>query len=557
MQPDFNRLDAGRLSLIENHIRELEDLGIVSKHNGHQRLLRFLVDETLAGRGSALNAYAVGVDGLGKGENFDPAADSSLRVAMHTVRTALKNYYAGRPEAPVQIDLPRGSYRVNFSFAYAPAEKTQSPSPPSPRDDMASERAARRNWKLMGAGVIGIFLIVVIGAWAHQHYMMAAYCADARPIVKVAVNGGIGAARFKGAVEEYLAYYPITALNDNGAQPCADIPQYDLQLAAVSTNPSQEGESDDYTLRMVDRFNNKLLWARTYEAQQNPYYPPHKLIAAQVAYDVGHGTGIVANNALARPWGEEEAEKRFRCLVETHRYFSSGEAEALDGVLQCTGRYWQTSRMADLVVFYAALQYDVAGMAGVTKQEELTAMDDARRALDRAVSLSPNDKEVVVVKLKLARTATPVNVAVAADTVKQIDSYLPLEPHALNQAAITQSAFLGDFDGGYSYSRRASLITMNEPQVFTGELYYYVAREDWKSTEKFIYSVAGWEFPKEQILTLCISEKNGLVQFVEPSRAMLEKFGIETEADLLKGIDQQFPAPQMRTALRNCLNIIA
>ena len=78
-------------------------------------ILRYLVDETLAGNGDALKAYSIGVDALGRRSDFDPAADSIVRAQLHRLRTKLLSYYAqeGKDDA-IRIEIPLGHYRPKF-----------------------------------------------------------------------------------------------------------------------------------------------------------------------------------------------------------------------------------------------------------------------------------------------------------------------------------------------------------------------------------------------------------------------------------------------------------
>jgi hypothetical protein len=73
--------------------------------------LRFVVEETLAGRANRIKGYSVAVVALGRSENFDPQSDPIVRVEACRLRRALERYYAGlgRDDEFV-IDLPRGSY---------------------------------------------------------------------------------------------------------------------------------------------------------------------------------------------------------------------------------------------------------------------------------------------------------------------------------------------------------------------------------------------------------------------------------------------------------------
>ena len=80
-----------------------------------RRLLQFVVEETLAGRGEELKEYSLGVAVLGKDQSFDPKADPIVRVQMRRLREHLARYYAadGR-HAPLIIDIPKGTYMPAF-----------------------------------------------------------------------------------------------------------------------------------------------------------------------------------------------------------------------------------------------------------------------------------------------------------------------------------------------------------------------------------------------------------------------------------------------------------
>jgi TolB-like protein/Flp pilus assembly protein TadD len=80
-----------------------------------QRLIRFIVEETRAGRGARLKEYVLGVEVFGRPADFDPRIDSIVRVEARRLRAALHAYYSeeGRSDAVV-IDLAKGSYAPTF-----------------------------------------------------------------------------------------------------------------------------------------------------------------------------------------------------------------------------------------------------------------------------------------------------------------------------------------------------------------------------------------------------------------------------------------------------------
>src|SRR5262245_51072920 len=64
-----------------------------------KRFLRFIVTETIAGRGDQLKEYVIGVQVFDKETSFDPRADPIVRVQARRLRARLVRYYReeGRP----------------------------------------------------------------------------------------------------------------------------------------------------------------------------------------------------------------------------------------------------------------------------------------------------------------------------------------------------------------------------------------------------------------------------------------------------------------------------
>lgn len=115
-----------------------------------QRLLRFIVEETLTTGGKDLKEYNLGVSVFKRGEDFDPRTDSIVRVQMGVLRKKLASYYetAGRND-PVTIEIPRGHYSARFQLRSA---ETPAPLPPP-----------RRPWSRdLALAVLGLLLGLVL-----------------------------------------------------------------------------------------------------------------------------------------------------------------------------------------------------------------------------------------------------------------------------------------------------------------------------------------------------------------------------------------------------------
>src|SRR3989442_1488019 len=106
---------AARSSLIEAHVEKVLCSSIFKTADSLRELLRFTVQETMAGRGGELKEYLLAVTVLGKGDSFDPKADSIVRAQMRRLREHLRQYYAteGRHD-PILIDIPKGTYMPTF-----------------------------------------------------------------------------------------------------------------------------------------------------------------------------------------------------------------------------------------------------------------------------------------------------------------------------------------------------------------------------------------------------------------------------------------------------------
>ena len=81
------------------------------------KLLRHVVEKTLAGETDQLKEYAVGIEVFERDERYDPRLDSIVRVEAGRLRTRLDEYYnAEGSSSPIRIALPRGGYSAVFEI---------------------------------------------------------------------------------------------------------------------------------------------------------------------------------------------------------------------------------------------------------------------------------------------------------------------------------------------------------------------------------------------------------------------------------------------------------
>lgn len=87
-----------------------------------KRFARFIVEETIAGRGAELKEYVIGVQVFGRPESFDPRTDPIVRVQARRLRARLERYYRDEGiDDEVVVDLPKGGYAPTFRSREATA----------------------------------------------------------------------------------------------------------------------------------------------------------------------------------------------------------------------------------------------------------------------------------------------------------------------------------------------------------------------------------------------------------------------------------------------------
>jgi hypothetical protein len=81
------------------------------------RFLRYVVEETAAGRGGAIKEYTLGLNVFDRGDEFNPRLDPIVRVQARNLRARLDKYYETQgADDPIRIELPKGTYVPLFHF---------------------------------------------------------------------------------------------------------------------------------------------------------------------------------------------------------------------------------------------------------------------------------------------------------------------------------------------------------------------------------------------------------------------------------------------------------
>jgi TolB-like protein len=260
------------------------------------RLLRYVVDKTLAGESNQLKEYAVGVEVFDRDEHYDPRLDSIVRVEAGRLRTRLDEYYNGEgASSAIRIALPRGGYAATFS----PANPGAAPGPAAASLD-ASENTApapsqRRSTSVLLAAAL---LLAVAGMVVWLASRDRSPGPDLRPTAAVLP---IEANMIGGDNDNYSAQFTEALTSELARLGTVSVASYtsSMQFAgrrpamrevssALKSNYIVEASVDDeasevlVVARIVDATTDRKMWVSDYRGARDDV----RGIAQRIAFDV-------------------------------------------------------------------------------------------------------------------------------------------------------------------------------------------------------------------------------------------------------------------------------
>jgi TolB-like protein/Tfp pilus assembly protein PilF len=283
------------------------------------RLLRFSVDETLAGRGDRLKEYVLGVEVCGRPATYDPRMDPIVRVQTRELRRRLHEYYetAGRHD-PVVIELPKGRYIATFDYADSQASAAPHEShlarPDNPTPLIRPALAT-------GAAAI-VLAIVWIGFGAFRPFIEQNGTArPARPSIAVLPFAMVGDEPDDNYLGDGMTEEIMTAAANvqglrvlgrtsvfrfSGASKNEREIARQLKVdAIVSGSVRREGTRLRIAARLVQASDGAILWSETFDGERSELFFVQeriaRAIAAALSVRLGRETDRHASGATSDP----------------------------------------------------------------------------------------------------------------------------------------------------------------------------------------------------------------------------------------------------------------
>jgi len=470
--------------------------------------LRFVVEETLAGRANTLKGYTVAIAVFRRDETFDSQSDPVVRLEARRLRRDLDCYYvdAGSRD-PVRISIPKGSYVPHFERSatapglsgnatdrdapveqddpdvddgpteqHRPQESHPADSGPGLGAKTASVIVANRRVLEVAALILTIAVTSLV-SWSVM-----------RPEAPVPDTGGPAIA--------VLPFEPRDATEDSrylaagiGEELIGDLmrfPGFRLYTSAIGNAETRDATAaelserlgisyivqgsvrrDDedirVTARLFDAASGRVLWSQEYD---RPYTPEALMgmetdIAGEIATALGQPYGIVNTDLSRRLATSPSAMPSYICVQRAYHYRRTFLRADFEPVLSCLEETVKRDPgYSDAWAMLGWLHLD-AGRFEFFRPEALDEQyDRALEAASRAVSLAPDNTTALKALAsihhyrgdydkgeQMARRAVDLN---------------PHDPDALVQLG-WRLAICGRFDEGIPLVQRAIDRTANPP----------------------------------------------------------------------------------------------
>ncbi len=338
-----------------------------------RRLLRHIVEKSVAGDRENLKEYSIGLDVFARDPSFDPKTDSIVRSAARQLRLKLGEYYQseGRDET-VRIELPKGSYVAELIV--------ESKAAPAPR------KAANR---YLAATAAAMTFVAVATAWGYMTFrhrgpktIAVLPFTDQSPAkdleyVSVNLHDGLTSALVGTKGIQVMARASAASLKKDPVEAARTA----RSQAVITGSVAAQGDQLQIIVSLVDGGSGKYLWSQTFTSAANGLGEVERSAALAVAGALGVSADVPAP-ALPRNAQALDLYLRASSMSKTRR---------ADRMRAASPLFEQMIALApDFAPGYAAAatNYLVANANGIMSWESAgpRGMDLARKALQ----LDPN-----------------------------------------------------------------------------------------------------------------------------------------------------------------------
>jgi TolB-like protein/Tfp pilus assembly protein PilF len=442
-------------------------------------MLRYVVEETLAGRSDGIKGYTIGVNVFGRGDGFDPNADPVVRLEARRLRHDLDSYYVaqGRDD-PLRVLIPTGQYVPEFVRQdLTPASEVSTATRAEAAIATGGAPPSRR-WIWPLGTTMAVVLALGVGFWAMQRPGSGAPIPSKHPGLVVLPFETLSA---RGDEHVLAASISSRILSDLSRFP--DIGIFSAQAGFAqnpSTDPLELGNrmgvsfvlagdvrSDSSTLsigvRLIDASTGEIIWAEAYDRPSDPDNPSRieNEIAADIASALGQPYGVIrttlTGNLVNAP---PQSESSYECVLRAYHFRRSYATALFQPVMSCMKA--AVEKDPDYAEAWSMLgfMYYISESIGFPRADPGDGFAAAEEAALQALDLEPDN--VMALKVLSAIRFYQGKYDESERYVREALAINPHDPDTLYQAG-WRTAIRGNFDEGIPMLEEAVRRTINPP----------------------------------------------------------------------------------------------
>jgi TolB-like protein len=375
-----------------------------------QEMLRFIVDETLAGRGDRLKGVTVAISVFGRDETFDQQSDPIVRLEARRLRSDLDSYYVDAGiQDPVRITIPKGGYVPHFEWQHQEALAPTGDPAVTSSTGAGNEITSRRGRLILATALLAIGGLVAITAVFGLRGAEPVSTTARTPAIIVLPFDAFGdnenieliASGVTGELISNLMLFKdfrVFSANASFRQVAGTDPEIlrrelGAAFAVIGVMQSQGGRIY-LRARLVDTETGEVRWSGSYDQplDAGDLLGAQHDLAVAISTELGEPYGAV-NQAIGQRMARERSPTMpsYTCILRAYDYRQNFDEALYAPAMAClTETVMRDPDYADAWAMLGWLHLDAVRMRIAPEADRLAEMAAALDAAEHAVDLDPD-----------------------------------------------------------------------------------------------------------------------------------------------------------------------
>lgn len=249
---------------VRAYLERIADSNVLGRGARRSALLEYLVRAKVDDKGDKIKAYSIGVDVFGKMQDFDPTTDSSVRVEVGRLRTAISLFEASEwADTAIKVEIPLGTYQPEITKREFEAEQTKQLPPVKGATAPSSHPPpAGASIKPMGL-LLGLLVALVVGGISIVWWRSEPAVSGPPILLKVEEFGG-------DAIGKELSILVKHSFSNNSVVQLLDfIPtKVDDRIFVVQGNVTGASDFRRVSVELANSMTNQVVWSHVFRLNE-------------------------------------------------------------------------------------------------------------------------------------------------------------------------------------------------------------------------------------------------------------------------------------------------